>query len=76
MSKTKKLVLPILIGFASFFCAVSSASAEGFEEEVQKVNTMSETIIGIISAMTNVAILPMGISSAMRSFRHIVLQNV
>lgn len=47
-----------------------------FDDEVEKVNAVAGTISGIVTGMTDVAILPMGISASMRTFRHIVLQNV
>jgi uncharacterized protein YggE len=56
--------------------ATTPANAQTFDQEVEKINTMSATIAGIVTAMTDVAILPMGISAAMKTFRHIVLNNV
>lgn len=55
---------------------IANPARADFDEEVEKVNTMSDTIAGIVSTMTDVAILPMGIGASMRVFRHIVLQNV
>ncbi len=55
---------------------IANPARAEFEDEVEKVNTMSDTIAGIVSTMTDVAILPMGIGASMRTFRHIVLQNV
>ncbi len=61
-------------------CAVvgvaTTSNAQSFDQEVDKVNTMSDTIAGIVASMTDVAILPMGIGASMRVFRHIVLANV
>jgi len=78
LSLSSKNRLFIFLGlFASIFFVSPSAFADDvFDEEVEKVEVISDTIAGIISAMTSVAILPMGISSAMKCFRHIVLNNV
>lgn len=47
-----------------------------FDQEVDKIDVLASTIAGIVSTMTSVTVLPMGISASMRTFRHIVLANV
>ncbi|MDJ0844938.1 MAG: hypothetical protein QNJ08_11945 [Crocosphaera sp.] len=71
----KNAVLSLLVAVAVVGVATKS-QAQTFDEEVEKVNTMSDTIAGIVASMTDVTILPMGIGASMRVFRHIVLANV
>jgi len=47
-----------------------------YSDEVQKINDMVDTLAGMTSGMTDVAVLPMGLGAAMQTFRHIVLRNV
>ena len=71
----KNAILSLLVAVAVVGVA-TNAHAQKFEDEVEKVNIMSDTIAGIVASMTDVTILPMGIGASMRVFRHIVLANV
>ncbi len=71
----KNALLSLLVAVAVVGVA-TQANAQKFEDEVEKVNVMSDTIAGIVASMTDVTILPMGIGASMRVFRHIVLANV
>ncbi|MDJ0662869.1 MAG: hypothetical protein QNJ42_25780 [Crocosphaera sp.] len=71
----KNAILSLVVAFAVVGVA-TNAHAQKFEDEVEKVNIMSDTIAGIVASMTDVTILPMGIGASMRVFRHIVLANV
>ncbi len=64
------LVATAVVGMAS------SSNAQNFDDEIDKVNVLSTTIAGIVAAMTDVAVFPMGISASMKIFRHVVLSNV
>lgn len=76
-SKLKRFLLMSATGAAiSLACVAIPANASEFEDAVDQIDTISTTIQGIVTGMTQVAILPMGISSAMKAFRHIVLNNV
>lgn len=76
MSSGLKNSFYALVLFGTLIVGVSSARADAFEDEVEKVNVLSDTIAGIVSGMTTVAITPMGLGAAMKVFRHIVLNNV
>jgi len=71
-----------LVFFSSFSLTIQAGSAfaflpgNQFQDQISQIENLSDTIAGIVAAMTSVAILPMGISSAMKCFRHIVLNNV
>ncbi len=71
----KNAILSLLVAVAVVGVS-TKANAQKFEDEVEKVNIMSDTIAGIVASMTDVTILPMGIGASMRVFRHIVLANV
>lgn len=71
----KNAMLSLLVAVAVVGVATKT-QAQTFENEVEKVNVMSDTIAGIVASMTDVTILPMGIGASMRVFRHIVLANV
>jgi hypothetical protein len=75
-SKLKRFLLMTATGVVISLACVAPASANQFDEAVDQIDDISETIQGIVTGMTQVAILPMGISSAMKAFRHIVLNNV
>ncbi len=75
----KNAMLSLLVAVAVIGVATganANTNSVTFDKEVEKVNTMSDTIAGIVASMTDVTILPMGIGASMRVFRHIVLANV
>ncbi len=76
LSVLKKNALLSLLVAVAVVGVATKANAQKFEDEVEKVNIMSDTIAGIVASMTDVTILPMGIGASMRVFRHIVLANV
>ncbi len=76
LSVLKKNALLSLLVAVAVVGVATKANAQKFEDEVEKVNVMSDTIAGIVASMTDVTILPMGIGASMRVFRHIVLSNV
>ncbi|WP_107668954.1 hypothetical protein [Cyanothece sp. BG0011] len=66
------LTTSLVVGGAT----VVQAQNVDFQEEMDKITTLAITLAGVVAVMTDVVILPMGISSAVRTFRHVVLQNV
>ena len=77
MNQLQKNAIRALLGVAIVLTISGVTNAQPkFEDEVEKIDVMSGTIAGIVALMTDVAILPMGISASMKTFRHIVLNNV
>ncbi len=47
-----------------------------FKAEIKKVQDISQSLQDTTAGMTEVAILPIGISSSIKILRHVVLNNV
>ena len=66
------LTASLIVGVATS----SQAQTVDFQEEMDKISTLATTLAGVVAVMTDVVLLPMGISSGVRTFRHVVLANV
>ncbi len=76
-SLTSKIFLAAITASAVVLLSSGVAHSQSdFETEVDKVVALSDTINGILSSMTTLAVLPMGLSASMKTFKHIVLANV
>lgn len=67
------LALAAGCGFAVFHSTPASAA---FEDEITKVTTMSTTLQGVISGITEAAIAPIGLAAAFGMFKMMVLRAV
>lgn len=68
-----------------FFCSILTArmspiSVSGcgmlFHLQIHQIDVLLASLAGIVSSMVTLAILPMGLSAAIKIFRHLVLNNV
>ncbi len=63
--------------FAAFLVVGLATSARAdFDAEIGKIQDVTDSLAGMVAAFTDVVVLPMGISSAVKTFRHVVLMNV
>lgn len=63
------LILP-----SAFF--LSAPAYAGVEEDIARVEAVTTLLQGIVTAMVEVVVAPLGISAAAKTFRHVILANV
>ncbi|HBL11653.1 MAG TPA: hypothetical protein DD379_09635 [Cyanobacteria bacterium UBA11162] len=71
----KKFLTALAVG-AAIAAIPTIARADGFDDSIQKITTMSTTLAGLTVLFTEVVVTPMGFSAASQTFRHVVLKNV
>lgn len=79
LSFSGKMMLGSLTCISAILLSAGVAGAWGqteYEAELDKVTDFSDVIGGVVSSLTNIAITPIGIGASIKTFRHIVLNNV
>jgi uncharacterized membrane protein len=66
----------------AFFVGLAIAStptvarADGFQDAIDKINTMATTLATLTTLFTEVVVTPMGFTAASRTFQRVVLGNL
>ncbi len=79
MNFSQKMVLGSATAILVVLGSAGVAGAWGksdYDQELEKVGAFSDAIGAIVASMTTIAITPIGIGAAVKTFRHIVLNNV
>lgn len=76
--KKNPLISGVLICAVAVGISASPAKAgnDPVQEAIDRVEAVTNLLIGVIGGFTNAVITPMGLSAAARIFRHVVIANV